>query len=102
MKARIKSTGEIVEISPSGVTSVQRTCTKYATKDGRELLDFALEFSPNIDWEQRRYEIAKEAMNGLLDTPVLDTIPNQSIKSIVKFSIWLADALIEELKGSEQ
>lgn len=100
MKARVRATGEIVDISPSGVTSVQRTCTKYATKDGRELLDLALEFLPNIDWEQRRYEIAKEAMNRLLAAPVVDGInPNPSFKDIATFSVRLADALIEELKG---
>ena len=103
MKAKIKSTGEIVDISPSGVTSVQRTCTKYATKDGRELLDLALEFLPNIDWEQRRYEIAKEAMNGLLSAPVVAGVnPNPSYKDIATFSVRLADALIKELKGGEK
>lgn len=103
MKAKIKSTGEIVDISPSGVTSVQRTCTKYATKDGRELLDLALEFLPNIDWEQRRYEIAKEAMNGLLSAPVVAGVnPNPSFKDIATFSVRLADALIKELKGGEK
>lgn len=103
MKAKIKSTGEIVDISPSGVTSVQRTCTKYATKDGRELLDLALEFLPNIDWEQRRYEIAKEAMNGLLSAPVVAGVnPNPSFKDIATFSVRLADTLIKELKGGEK
>ena len=103
MKAKIKSTGEIVDISPSGVTSVQRTCTKYATKDGRELLDLALDFQPNIDWEQRRYEIAKEAMNGLLSAPVVDGVdPNPSYKDIATFSVRLADALIKELKGDKE
>ena len=103
MKAKIKSTGEIVDISPSGVTSVQRTCTKYATKDGRELLDLALDFQPNIDWEQRRYEIAKEAMNGLLSAPVVDGVdPNPSFKDIATFSVRLADALIKELKGDKE
>lgn len=103
MKAKIKSTGEIVDISPSGVTSVQRTCTKYATKDGRELLDLALDFQPNIDWEQRRYEIAKEAMNGLLSAPVVDGVdPNPSFKDIATFSVRLADALIKELKGGKE
>lgn len=103
MKARIKSTGEIVDVSPSGVTSVQRACTKYATKDGRELLDLALEFLPNIGWEQRRYEIAKEAMNGLLSAPVVDGVdPNPSVKDIATLSVKLADALIEELKGGEK
>ena len=103
MKAKIKSTGEIVDISPSGVTSVQRTCTKYATKDGRELLDLALEFLPNIDWEQRRYEIAKEAMNGLLSAPVVAGVnPNPSYKDIATFSVRLADALIKELIGDKE
>ena len=102
MKAKIKSTGEIVDISPTGVTSVQRTCTKYATKDGRELLDLALEFLPNVDWEQRRYEIAKEAMNGLLSAPVVDGVnPNPSVKDIATLSVRLADALIKELKGGK-
>lgn len=101
MKAKIKSTGEIVDLSPSGVTSVHRTCTKYATKDGRELLDLALEFLPNIDWEQRRYEIAKDAMNGLLSAPVVDGV-NPSVKDIATFSVRLADALIKELKGGEE
>lgn len=99
MKAKIKSTGEIVDISPSGVTSVKRTCTKYATKDGRELLELALEFLPNIDWEQRRYEIAKEAMSGLLAAPVAHRIgPDLICEDVVTLSVKLADALIEELK----
>lgn len=103
MKAKIRSTGEIVDVSPSGVTSVQRACTKYATKDGRELLDLALEFLPNIDWEQRRYEIAKEAMNGLLSTSIMDTNdPKQVLEYTAMFSVWFADALIEELKGGEK
>ncbi|ERJ80050.1 hypothetical protein J5A56_00545 [Prevotella melaninogenica] len=103
MKARVKNTGEIVEISPSGVTTVQRTCTKYATKDGRELLDMALDFLPNINWEQRRYEIAKSAMIGILSAPIVEGVnPNPSYKDVATFSIRLADALIKELKGSEE
>lgn len=58
---------------------------------------------PKIDWEQRRYEIAKEAMNGLLSAPVVDGVnPNPSFKDIATFSIRLADALIKELKGGEE
>lgn len=44
----------------------------------------------NIDWEQRRYEIAKEAVNGLLAAPVVDEIARNAVK--------IADYLIEELK----
>ena len=63
-----------------------------------------------IDWEQRRYELAKSAMQGILseETEVSyacseadykkgekHTIP----KSIARFAIACADALINELKG---
>lgn len=99
MKAKVKNTGEIVDISPNGVASMQRTCAKYVTKDGREYIDLALEILPNIDWEQRRYEIAREAMNGFISAPVVDgAVPNPSFKDIATFSVRLADALIKELK----
>lgn len=56
-----------------------------------------------IDWEQRRYEIAIEAMNGLLSAPVVDGVnPNPSFKDIATFSVRLADALIKELKRGEE
>lgn len=63
-----------------------------------------------IDWEQRRYELAKAAMQGILsDNTVVGyacseadykkgekhTIP----KGIAQFAIACADALINELKG---
>ena len=63
-------------------------------------IDLALEILPNIDWEQRRYEIAREAMNGFISAPVVDGVnPNPSFKDIATFSVRLADALIKELKG---
>lgn len=53
----------------------------------------------SIDWEQRRYEIAKAAMVGKLASPVVEGIdPNPSIKDVAKWSVMLADALIEGLK----
>lgn len=52
-----------------------------------------------IDWEQRRYEIAKAAMVGELASPVVEGIdPNPSITDVAKWSVMLADALINELK----
>lgn len=54
----------------------------------------------NIDWEQRRYEIAREAMNGFLSAPVVDGVnTSPSFKDIATFSVRLADRLIKELKG---
>ena len=50
--------------------------------------------------EQRRYEIAKDAMNSILTAPVVDGVnPNPSVEDIATFSVRFADALIKELKG---
>lgn len=47
-----------------------------------------------IDWEQRRYEIAKDALAALLSNPTIrrEYIPYS------KVAVDYADALIEELK----
>lgn len=52
-----------------------------------------------IDWEQRRYEIAKAAMVGQLASPIVEGIdPNPSMQDVCIWSVKFADALIEELK----
>ena len=45
-----------------------------------------------IDWEQRRYEIAKDILYNL------STIPNATFKNVENTAITLADRLIERLK----
>lgn len=53
----------------------------------------------SIDWEQRRYKIAKAAMIGELASPIVEGIdPNPSIKDVAKWSVMFADVLIKELK----
>lgn len=53
----------------------------------------------HIDWEQRRYEIAKAAMVGELASPVVEGVnPNPSMDEVVRWSVMFADKLIEELK----
>ena len=108
MKARIIKTGE--EITIIGISKEWGTAQYYGSDriyrqrtfrdEEIELLETAE--SP-IDWEQRRYELAKEAMNGYLYSTVIVGInPNPSFKDIATFSVRLADALIKELKGGEQ
>lgn len=48
--------------------------------------------SKEIDWEQRRYEIAKDALAALLINPT------RVYTSYSKVAVDYADALIEELK----
>lgn len=107
MKVRIIKTGE--EITIIGFSKEWGTAQYYGSDkiykqrnftDGEiELLDTT---ESTIDWEQRRYEIAKDAMNGILAAPVVDGVdPNPSVKDIATLSVRLADALIEELKGGK-
>lgn len=54
-----------------------------------------------IDWEERRYEIAKAAMVGQLAAPIVEGMdPNPSMAAVCKWSVMFADTLIEELKKS--
>lgn len=101
VRYRRKDTGEIVEVVSF---SNYGELTKYYDKDGNLHetnlnLYKSFEEIPEIDWEQRRYEIAKEAMNGLLAAPVVEGIdPNPPMDDIARNAVKIADYLIEELK----
>nr|DAH25968.1 MAG TPA: hypothetical protein [Caudoviricetes sp.] len=106
MKAKIKKTGEIIEVRHLNVRLGNEIIAKgYVNVSNSEdvydcdELEIMQEKSDCIDWEQRRYEIAKAAMIGNLAAPVVDGVdPNPSIQQLVRHSVMLADALIEELK----
>lgn len=87
MKARIKSTGEIVEIKDlydDGTALVGNMYIKVSE------LNF---FSENIDWEQRRYELAKYIIKIVIAN---DYGVNSDV--VAKYSLNCADALIKRLK----
>lgn len=116
MKARIIKTNE--EITIIGISKEWGTTQYYGSdkiykqhnfNDGEiELLDTT---ENPIDWEQRRYEIAKDAMSGILSNQEsaeyadfaaeYSRIENTYPKAISKYAVACADALIEELKGGE-
>lgn len=62
-----------------------------------------------IDWEQRRYEIAKSAMQGMIANPTDFKRKDNEYSKERKLSAWevaqvamsFADALIVELKRAE-
>ena len=96
MKARIKETGEIVEVE--GLFDVGT-----ALVNGRYFKVSELDFFDNfetIDWEQRRYELAKAAMQGYCANS-LEGINDDSetYDDIAIGSLRAADALIKKLKG---
>lgn len=57
-----------------------------------------------IDWEQRRYELARSAMQGMLSYTSYDVYDNSfsdnNTALIVSSSIKYADELIKQLKES--
>lgn len=87
MKARVKLTGEIVNIKDlydDGTALVNDEYLKISE------LDF---FSETIDWEQRRYELAKD----IIKTVIADDRGGNS-GAIAKYAVNCADALIKRLK----
>lgn len=86
-----------------------KTMVKYYDSWGKPVEKVESPTTANIDWEQRRYEIAKAAMQGILSNEQeveysikeahykddeLHTIP----KALSQFAIACADALIKELE----
>lgn len=99
MKCKIKSSGEIVDVIN---WSINGGYTDYIDKDGikvSSLLNYYKDFEPivedNIDWEQRRYELAKSAMHGILSNSRLEGIDAN------KEAILFADDMIKQLKEKQ-
>jgi hypothetical protein len=108
MKARIRKTGEVVEIiSYSGFTSRNEMLDNVAYIDSqgkehpREPLNFYWDFetitdentTSMIDWSQARLQIALEMAKFI--SKEAKTI---NIKDLAARSVEFADALVEELK----
>jgi hypothetical protein len=87
MKARVKATGEIVEIKDLYDDGTALVNDKYFKVSE---LDF---FSETIDWEQRRYELAKDIIKAV----VADDCGGNS-DALAKYAVNCADALIKRLK----
>lgn len=104
MKCKIKSSGEIVDVIGWRIDGAY---TDYV-KDGIEIksiLNYYKDFEPivenNIDWEQRRYELARVAMQGILSNPDLTDKGWDGIPSMIKACICYADELIKQLKEKQ-
>lgn len=130
MKAKIRKTGEIVDvISYSGSTIRNEYIDKVSYIDSkgveheRESLNYYWDFEQipdvkednflKIDWEQRRYEIAREILPSIAEN-ILNILQSGGSlgeevagKTVAEISaidtLKYTDALIEELKkGVEQ
>ena len=101
MKVKIKSTGEIIEVYKDMHDDFRRFFVdiKDNTKT-YELEDIELINEDSIDWEQRRYESAKSAMNSLLCSSSWQKIREDGFRPniLVDDAIMYADELIRQLK----
>lgn len=56
-----------------------------------------IDYTPYIDWEQRRYEIAKDVLTAFMSNPCPEVVSG-SEQMQAKDAVSYADALIEKLK----
>ena len=94
MKARVKSTGVMVDVTPQLNINSQHSNDYLYVCDNMVYRECELDFSA-IDWEQRRYELAKAAMQGFCSKQVMIADSNMT----AEWSLGFADALIKKLKG---
>ena len=95
MKAKIISTGEIVKVSyVTGLRDDDSLCN--ASVRDIEIIDDNTDKA--IDWEQRRYEIAKDVLVGLVSAHQsgLTDATYDSLEAIKH-----ADELIKQLKSNQ-
>ena len=97
MKARIKETGVLIDVTPRiNINALYNGDNLYVCDNMvfRECeLDFLNVGNLVIDWEQRRYELAKDIIKAV----VADDCGGNS-DAIAKYAVNCADALIKRLK----
>ena len=96
MKARIKKTGEVLKIADYAVIAMEN-CDSYGNPleykpEEVELIDETTIIN-NIDWEQRKFELVKVAMQGLA---VMRGWKNEQY--VATMSIKIADEVLTEYK----
>jgi hypothetical protein len=108
MKARIKGTEDVIDVGYNEhykmwyrigtVHFYREDQLEFLYNDSLEEKEKTGEESDNIDWEHRRYEVAKEAMLRMIDPNVL----TQKYCVMAVNAVEFANALIEELKEARR
>lgn len=90
MKARVKSTGVLVDVTPQLNINSQHNNDYLYVCDNMVYRECELDFSA-IDWEQRRYELAKDIIKAVV-------ADGGNSDALAKYAVNCADALIKRLK----
>ena len=111
MKARIKKTGELVNIAPYAKITLE-ACDSYGNpiELSPEEVELVQEMGGGIDWEQRRYEIARTILPFCAETTrtilmaghgIGDKYSGMSVNdAVADQAVSCADSLIKRLKKS--
>lgn len=101
MKARVKDTGVLIDVIPKSNTNAQHSGDNLYVCDNMVFRECELDFlnveNSAIDWEQRRYELAKDVLSAFLSNSnemIFEGNPEDHAKDAVVF----ADALIKKLR----
>ena len=111
MKARVKATGEIVEVRLCGEwTNMHGDILSYKTNDGVEYSSHDLSFKiddergePQDYWTRLEHQAAIAAMQGLVTCgEVLGSSVQEIARDIAEISCEVAHALVEKYKKEER
>lgn len=103
MQVRIKKTGEVINTAEWATVKLDK-CDSFGNpiEFGFDDVEFIQNANMGVDWEQRRYEIAKSVVIGLLASPIIPGVdPNPSIEEVARHSVLISNSLIAELKSNE-
>jgi len=108
MKARIRKTGEIVNIAEYAKITLDK-CNSYGTpiEVRPEDVELIQEQTEDEHWQDVRERAAIAAMHsaaiqGILCAPIVEGADsNPSQKHVAELAVMMADALIEELKKKQ-
>ena len=94
MKVRIKKTGEVVNIADYAKVTLDR-CDSWGNpiELGFDEVEILQEPASDIDWEQRRYEIARDCVAVLMRT---ERVKDESVFSMSTISIRSSSAFFQE------
>ena len=100
MKARIKKTGEIVNLASYATITLEQ-CDSWGNpiEVKPEEIELIQESTEDEHWQDVRNQAAIAAMQGILCAPIVEGInPNPSKEHIAELAVAQANALIEKLK----
>lgn len=98
MKARIKKTGEVVNIADYAKVTLDR-CDSWGNpiELGFDEVEILQEPASDIDWERRRYKLVIETVRSL--SQGLDSFPDNGVSyHIAQRIMFFVDTLISKLK----